>query len=319
MPAAVETMMYAGDVPWHGEGQYVGDHDVLSAQAMKAAGLGWKVNKEEIYASLEDGDVYIPGSRAMVRDSDRKVLGIVGKNYQPLQNSEAFQLMDELVQDGEVRYHTAGALDGGRKVFLLAKIGGYEVVPGDLVDKFILLYNSHDGTGSVRWLPTEVRVVCANTVALALRGGRGEGLAVRHTRNMKTRLGEARHIFGIAQHELKKREEFSRMLANTRMTDMQFREFSNILIPDPAEGKSVTRAQNNRDKLQNLYLMGRGAEIPGVRFTGWAAYNAVTEYVNYKRSSKGGQSNRFQSALFGSGEKFIRKAEETLTDMLLAA
>ena len=223
MPAAVETMMYAGDVPWHGEGQYVGDHDVLSAQAMKAAGLGWNVNKEEIYASLEDGDVYIPGSRAMVRDSDRKVLGIVGKNYQPLQNSEAFQLMDELVQDGEVRYHTAGALDGGRKVFLLAKIGGYEVVPGDLVDKFILLYNSHDGTGSVRWLPTEVRVVCANTVALARRGGRGEGLAVRHTRNMKTRLGEARHIFGIAQHELKKREEFSRMLANTRMTDMQFR------------------------------------------------------------------------------------------------
>ena len=81
MPAAVETMMYAGDVPWHGEGQYVGDHDVLSAQAMEAAGLGWNVNKTDIYASLDDGDVYIPNSRAMVRDSDQKVLGIVGKNY----------------------------------------------------------------------------------------------------------------------------------------------------------------------------------------------------------------------------------------------
>jgi len=315
MAAAVETMMYAGDVPWHGEGVYVGDQNVHSKQALEASGLEWEVEKRNIYA---EGGIQIPDQRAVVRPMDESVLGIVGKNYNLLQNTEAFQFMDSLVDEGLMRYHTAGSLRNGKKIWVLGKIGQFEALPGDLVDKYILLYNSHDGSGALRCLPTTVRVVCANTVAMALGKGKGEGIAVRHTRNMHSRMDEAKHIFGLANNHLANVVDFSKALAQTQMTNDNWDTFANTLIPDPKEGNKK-RAENARDKLQSLYLMGRGQDLPGVRFTGWAAYNAVTEYVNYYRSSKGGQANRFESALFGSGSNLVRKAETTLNEMLLAA
>tara|TARA_R100000152_G_C6782153_1_gene218652 strand:+ start:4867 stop:5844 length:978 start_codon:yes stop_codon:yes gene_type:complete len=325
MPAAVETMMYAGATPWHGEGTYVGDQDVLSKEALVASGLEWGVHKAECYAQDEGGDIFIPDMRAVLRDTDNAYMGMVGKDFHLLQNSEAFEFMDSLVEEGKMRYHTAGSLRNGKRIFILGKIGEYEALPNDLVDKYILLYNSHDGTGALRCLPTTVRVVCANTVNMALSQGRGQGISVRHTKNMRSRMDEAHKIFGLAQDQLSEAEEFHKALAQTTMTNGQWDEFANILIPDPVgEGKdgkpkNPKRAQNNRDKLQNLYLMGRGSEISGVRFTPWAAYNAVTEYVNYERSSRGGQANRFESALFGSGATLIQKAESTLKEMFLAA
>ena len=320
MAAAVETMMYAGDVPWHGEGVYVGDQNVHSKQALEASGLEWEVEKRAMYAHTEPGEeaIEIPDQRAVVRPMDNSVLGVVGKNYNLLQNTEAFEFMDSLVDEGLMRYHTAGSLRNGKKIWVLGKIGEFEALPGDLVDKYILLYNSHDGSGALRCLPTTVRVVCANTVAMALKGGRGQGISVRHTRNMRNRMEEARNIFGLANQQLDNVVDFSKALAQTQMTNDNWDTFANTLIPDPKEGNKK-RAENAREKLQNLYLMGRGQDLPGVRFTGWAAYNAVTEYVNYYRSSKGGQGNRFESALFGSGSNLVRKAETTLNDMLLAA
>jgi len=325
MAAAVETMMYVGNVPWHGEGTYVGDENVHSKEALVASGLEWDVHKAECYAQEEGGDIFIPDMRAVLRDSDNAYMGMVGKDFNLLQNSEAFEFMDSLVDEGLMRYHTAGSLRNGKRIFILGKIGQYEALPNDLVDKYILLYNSHDGTGALRCLPTTVRVVCANTVALALNKGQGQGISVRHTKNMRSRMDEAKQIFGLAQEQLAEVEEFHKALAQTEMTNEQFNEFANILIPDPiGEGKdgkpkNPKRAQNNRDKLQNLYILGRGSEIKGVRFTGWAAHNAVTEYVNYERSARGGQANRFESALFGSGAALVQKAESTLSEMLLAA
>ena len=319
MAAAVETMMYVGETPWHGEGTYVGDDNVYSKEALVASGLEWGVHKAECYAQEDGGDIFIPDMRAVLRDTDNAYMGMVGKDFNLLQNSEAFEFMDSLVDEGKMKYHTAGSLRNGKRIFILGKIGQYEALPNDLVDKYILLYNSHDGTGALRCLPTTVRVVCANTVALALSQGRGQGISVRHTKNMRSRMDEAQQIFGLAQEQLSEVEDFHKALAQTQMSNTQWDEFSNILIPDPEEGKNNTRAKNNREKLQNLYLMGRGSEISGVRFTGWAAYNAVTEYVNYSRSSRGGQANRFESALFGSGATLIQKAESTLTDMMLAA
>jgi len=319
MPAYVETMMYAGAVPWHGLGTYVGDDDILSDEAIVAAGLDWSADKTPLfYEESSDSPWGSPSTKkidthvAMIRSDNKRCLGIVGDGYTPLQNKDSFALMDSLVKDGEMKYHTAGSLREGKQVWLLGQIGSFDVVPGDRVDKFMMLSNSHDGSSALRMFFTNVRVVCANTAALALDGARGKGMTLRHTKNLTNRVEQAQKALALAVKHHEKMEEFMRHLADTNMTASKMDEFINSLIPLPEEGKSMTRAENQQGQLLELFERGRGQDIPGVRGTAWAAFNAVTEYTNYERSTRGGQSNRFESALFGSGAKMVDQAVKLL-------
>mgnify|MGYP001163635944 CR=1 FL=1 len=308
MVAAVETMMYAKQTPWHGEGVYVGDEDVLSAQAIEASGLDWTVSKRALFSPAANGwDVtQIETHVSLVRDTDEAVLGVVGAKYEPLQNYEAFSIMDSLVQDGDMRYHTAGSLRGGKRIWLLGKIGSHEVVAGDRVDQYMLLWNTHDGSGAVRILPTEVRVVCANTAAVALRNGRRTGLSVRHTKNMKARIQDANNALVKTREAFEDAKDFHQKLADVSFL-YQWNDFVHELVPDPAEGVNNTRAKNTREELTGLFHSGVGNNIPGVVRTGWAAYNAVTEYNSFSRTVRGGGS-RFEATLFGSGQAFYDRA-----------
>jgi phage/plasmid-like protein (TIGR03299 family) len=319
MPAEVETMMYAGAVPWHGFGTYVGEDNALSEDVLRLAGLDWGVEKRPLLVQPTEGLITqnVESHRAIVRTSDQSVLGIVGKGYSPLQNAEAVSLLDDLVGKGLVKYHTAGALRGGKRIWLLAKVDSYDVVGGDRVDEYLLLWNSHDGSSALRVLWTKIRVVCTNTASAALAAGKGQGLTLRHTRSMKSRLAQAHEVLGISKEIFQESRDVDRMLAKFQMGTQKWDGLlDHMFAIDPDATKaSHTYAMNRRSELTELFENGVGQNLPGVSGTGWAAYNALTEYANFHRSTRGGQERRFESAISGSGAKFVQRGTKFLVSL----
>jgi phage/plasmid-like protein (TIGR03299 family) len=302
-------MMYVGRTPWHGLGEYVGEEPVLSSDALKLAGLDWEV--EEHPLTLAGHTQPIPDKAAIIRKDNYVHLGVVGRVYRPLQNREAFAFMDVLVAEGQMRYHTAGSLRGGKKVWMLGQIASFDAVPGDRVDQFLLGYNQHDGQGAFRIFFTAVRVVCANTARLALEQDGRRGVAIRHTPGMCRRVNDASQLLGLARKSHENYRELIVVLARTRLRGAAAEEVVKELIPLPI-GKNPTRALNTRRRILSLYDHGRGQDIPGVRGTAWALYNAVTEYTNYRRTTRRGQAGRFEAALFGTGHNLVERATKAL-------
>lgn len=321
MSHEVESMFYAGDTPWHGLGVYVGDENVDSKTAIEQAGLNWRVEKRPMFVSLAGQSVEVPSHRAMVRTSDDSLLGVVGAGYGIVQNTEAFDTLDALADDGSIRYHTAGSLRNGQRIFILAKFGSSEVVPGDFVDRFLFCWSTHDGTGSIRMLPTSVRVVCANTAKMALLDGRGEGMVVRHTSRALDRLAEAREALGFATMAAEHEAEIAKTLVRLPMSTDKWTRLLAAVVPENDAAKRHTRTDNIRTEILRLAEEGRGSDLPGVSGTGWGALQSVVEYVNYYRATRAAdetqrQSNRFESSLFGSGAALIDSARSELLSMV---
>jgi len=314
MAHEIETMMYAGSVPWHGLGTFVGQAPVSSEVALRESGLDWSVSKRLMWTDGQPVNTHA----AICRDTDDKILGVVGAKYQPLQNTQAFSFLDSLVEDGSMRYHTAGSLRGGQRVWLLGKIGEHEVVPNDRVDQYLMLYNSHDGSSALRVLWTEVRVVCANTARMALSSAKAsDGIAVRHTVNMDRKVAEAAKILGLAKSAAEVTADYHKRLAATAWTDTDFKAFLESLIPDREtleKGQRNTRRENVREDLFDLWNgKAIGSEIAGVEGTAWAAYNAVTEYVNHHSTVKSHKDGlRFENIMFGAGNDLMARANTLL-------
>lgn len=319
MSANIETMMYVGAVPWHHTGVYVGDNNVTSKEAIVKAGLDWEVGLAPgFYAHPETGKL-IDGSRqGVVRLSDGALLGEVGARYKPVQNAEAFDFMDALVKDGEVRYHTAGALGGGERIWLLAQLPGeLRIRKEDVTHPFVLLSNTHDGTGALRVLGTSVRVVCANTLGTALSQGKGDGISIRHDGDVMRKLGDARKALGLAKQDFDVFASFAQELDTIRFSLNEMRTMTEILIPlpPPQEGESdITdkvraNTEAKRRSLEDRFADGRGNDGE----TAWHALNAVTEFVDWQ---KGSFDRRTESAWFGSGAALKRKAVYLLDDAL---
>jgi len=318
----VETMMYAGITPWHGLGTYVGDEPLTSDDAIIQAGLDWTVSKRDLFAFADGNAVPVDNHKAIVRDTDDRVMGVVGKNYTPIQNLDAFGFMDSLVKEGAMRYHTAGSLSGGRRVWMLGKVGESEIVPQDKVEHYLFLYNGFDGKTSLRCLWTDVRVVCANTARAALSRGEKTGVSVRHTRNAMANIKEAQKVLGLAVDAFSESADFMRTLADTPMPTSDWVDFCLTLVPEPATDedgniskRGRTRVDNQRRELTSLFLSGTGVSIPGVAGTAWGAYNALTEYASFHRTTRGSQDKRFESLLLGTGNDFIQRGTDILRDL----
>jgi phage/plasmid-like protein (TIGR03299 family) len=163
------SAMFAYQPAWHGFGTVVSEAQT-SADALRIAGLDWTVALTDLAAIMPDGSHQpIDTHRATMRTDTGKALGAVGLRYQPLQNRDAFAWMDEVVGEQLAIWHTCGSLRGGKDVWMLAKLpGNLEVCDRDVLDKYVLITNNHAGTGAVRLFPTSVRVVCANTLRLAI-------------------------------------------------------------------------------------------------------------------------------------------------------
>jgi len=311
------SMMYVGEVPWHSLGTRL-SAPATALEAIEAAGLDYDIALADLTTT---GGIPVPSRKAVVRTDTDDVLGVVGTNYVPVQNRQAFGFLDAIAADGGIRYHTAGALRRGERIWLLGKLAGQIRVKGsdDLTEKFLLLSNSHDGSSALRIYFTPIRVVCANTLAMADRSGKGEGIAIRHQGNLPAKVREAQEVLGLARRyydDLEIRVDF---LAGHHPTAAQLARYFEALYPDPAEG-SNSRARNVRDSLYKLFERGKGQEIPGIRHTSWAAFNAVTEFVDHHRSTRGRSdhergSNRLESAWFGSGNRLKQQAFRLALDM----
>ena len=193
MAANVETMFYVRKAPWHGLGTKVTEAPT-SKDALRLAGLDWKVMQEPIYTETEER---IEGYKANIRDSDRKVLGVVTDRYKVIQNEEAFAFTDELLGEG-VRYETAGSLQGGKRVWMLAHLPHEYIISGERISPYLVFSNTHDGSGAIKVALTPIRVVCSNTLNLALSTAK-RSWSMIHTGDIKGKMKEARETLFMAE------------------------------------------------------------------------------------------------------------------------
>lgn len=311
------AMMYSGETPWHGLGTKL-DEPATAAEAIDAAGLNYHVDLRSIET---DEGIPVPQRKAVIRTDSNQVLGVVGNSYQPVQNQQCFGFLDSVVQDGRLRYHTAGALGKGEKVWMLAKLDGEIRIKDseDVTDKFLLLSNSHDGSSAFRVFFTPIRVVCANTLGMAERRSRGQGVSIIHKGDLNAKVGEAQEILGFAKRFYDDLGERINRLASHYPSRRQLEIFFETLYPDQPESKTK-RAENIRTELFRLFEHGRGQNIPTTKLTTWAAFNAVTEFVDHHRSTRGRtdherKSRRLESAWFGSGSRLKSDAWAAALEM----
>lgn len=317
----VDTMMYTGARPWHGLGTEL-QHAATAATAIKAAKLAWHVGLQPIY--LKSGKT-IPGFQATVREDSKTPLGIVRMRYQPIQNAEAFEFFDAVIGKGKAVYHTAGSLGHGEQIWILAKL------PNDLIvkragtaehtEKFLLLSNHHDACGSMRMFYTPVRVVCQNTLNMAMDGAGGrEGVCIRHTGVIRNKVAEAQRLLGIAVKYYDDMSVLANALVAKPMTVQTTNSFVEKVFPT-SKTEPSTRLANIRQDVVRLIDQGRGNTAPGIHGTAWAALNGVIEFVDYNRTPRGETPeqqavSRLESIWFGSGAEIKARAWDVATALV---
>lgn len=323
MPANIATtngkpaFCYWGESPWHRLGQKL-EAPATAAEAITAAGLDYEVTLTDV--ATVDG-MMVPKTKAVVRYDNQTVLGTVSDRYCPVQNRQAFGFLDAVVADGGLRYHTAGALGRGEKIFLLAKLPGEIRVKNtdDLVNKYLLLSNAHDGSAALRVLFTPVRVVCQNTLSMALRQGHGEGVSIRHNGNLAAKIEAAQRVLGLATTFYDDAQSKIDRLASVYPTAAQLDTYFKVLYPDPEDAADNGRAKETREKLHGLFEGGIGHDMPGIKHTLWCAYNAVTELLDHRtyrgRNEQERASNRLQSIWWGTAAKVKEQAWEAALDL----
>ena len=275
MLANVETMFSVREKPWHGLGTIVMEAPA-SAEALRLAGLDWEVVQEPIYT---DSNEKIEGYRVNVRDSDRKVLGVVSDRYKVVQNVDAFSFTDELLGKG-VRYETAGSLQEGKKVWLLARIPREYIIAGERISPYLVFSNTHDGSGSVKVAITPVRVVCNNTLNLALDTAK-RSFSMMHTGNVQDKIQEARHTLFMAEEYMDYLSIEFEQLRRQKVTDGQVREYIEQLLPMDEEPTSIQR--KNIIRLRED-MMRRYYDAPDLQKVGKNAYrfiNAVSDFATH--------------------------------------
>ena len=299
-----ENRMFAVGKAWHDKGIRV-DKEVTSAEAIKLAKLDYEIKKVDLFT--KEG-VKAEGFLGNMNTQNNKVLGIVSDRYKIVQNVEAFSFFDNIVKSGEAFYHSAGALGNGERIWLLAKLPQNLMVfkDIDIVEKYLLLTNCHDGKGSLLMYFTPIRVVCQNTLIASYKDSK-DGISIRHMGDIKTKTDGARIALGFALDFYKDFDKQALSMVNTNMNIEGAREYFNrVCNINEAEKELSTQAENTRSRLLQLFREGKGNSIDGVKDTVWAGYNAVTEYADFHKTIKG--DNRIQSILFGSAADLKRRA-----------
>lgn len=273
MAALVENMMYVREKPWHGLGTRV-DEAPTSAEALRLAGLDWTVEQRNIQIC---GGAKISNFKANVRSTDGRILGVVTERYKIVQNSEAFEFTDSLI-GGEVRYETAGSLNDGKKIWLLARLPETEIV-GDKTEPYLCFSNTHDGSGAIRVCMTPIRVVCNNTLNLALDGAK-RAWSVRHTGDMQSKMHEARICLEMASNYMDGLRRTAYRMANTTVTRDKLYKILDELFP--VDEDSTDREKRSMQKLRNDYMICYFApDILKFRGTAWGAVNAMSDMLSH--------------------------------------
>ena len=314
-------MMYVGETPWHKLGTQLDAPPKTAAAVIVAANLDWEVKKQPVYAFDGTSGCAVPGYYATVRADfwekpDCEPFGLVGEEYNVLQNREAFSFFDPIIQTGQVTYETAGALGHGERIWMLAKVKGDIKIKGkDEVQRYLLLSNGHDGRTALKIKFTPVRVVCQNTLSFALSFG-SDLLRSHHGHGMDRRIESAQETVGIILKQYDSLARHYNRFAEVQMnTDLLGRYLGEVFpLPkrrtnqrDRSYQQAVARTNHLRLTGGHLFDEGRGNKLAAIKGTLWAAYNGVTELVDHHLAYRNAEQ-RMESVCFGEGERTKRLA-----------
>ena len=311
MAHQVETMAYAGEVPWHGLGTKV-PADLGPLQMMQKAGCDWTVSKQQMY--VLDG-IPVTGKKALIRDGENDVLDIVGDDWNPVQNSEAFEFFHEYCMAGDMEMHTAGSLDNGRNVWVLAKVKeSFSILGDDQVDSYLLFSNPHKYGKAIDVRFTPIRVVCNNTLTMSLNAESKNQVKLNHRTVFDADM--VKQTLGIAHDKFEKYKEVAEFLSSKRYTKESLVNYYNEVFPHTyagSKGKTVESfddlTKNAKDAHDVLHTQPGATKGEG---SFWQAFNSVTFMTDHimGRSAE----SRLNSAWFGQNQtrkvKALQKAVE---------
>ena len=275
MAANIESIFYTRTKPWHSLGKYVAEAPA-SREALKLAGLDWNVIQKDVYTG--DG-IYVPGFKANVRDKDDKVLGIVTNRYKVVQNRDAFAFTDTLLGEG-VRYETAGSLLGGKKIWLLARLPREYIVTGERISPYLVFSNTHDGSGAVKVAVTPIRVVCNNTLNLALSTA-DRSWSMIHTGDINSKIKEAEDTLFMAENYMSELGKEFEHLRDIKLDQEQIHDYIELLLHLEEGASPVTR--RNVKKLRED-MTSRYYDAPDLKTMPDNAYrfiNAVSDFATH--------------------------------------
>lgn len=309
-----ETGFFVRQKAWHNLGTVLEDAPTIETGLIQA-GLNWKVKEMSVAAYGNGVELFdAPLHKAIVRETDNKVLGVMSKKYTPLQNEDAFKFFDQILESKEASLEAAGSLREGRRIWIIAKINGAEteIVKDDPVTGYLLLHNSHDGSMSVGVQYTNIRVVCMNTLSAALRQGEqsGEVLKVRHTANLDISLNAIKNAVNLSKQTFEFSVQAYQAMAKKKIDIKGVEKYVCEVLSKTEfiEGSKTPKALN---QILESYETGAGATKNGVYGTYWGAYNAVTDWIDHTRGGVKKNSNqRVESSWFGSGKIIRDKAFE---------
>lgn len=294
-------------VTWSGIGTNVTEAQ-SSEEALALSGLNWSVYQQEMTA---DNGVPVKGFLANIRDIDDKILGVVTDKYQIVQNREAFAFTDELLGHG-VRYETAGMLQDGRKTWILAKMPQKYQMLGDWIEPYLVFYNSHDGSGSLKVALTPIRVTCQNTLNLALRRAK-RNWSTKHTGDIHQKLEDAKETLFRAEQYMDELGSEMNYLASIHFSEQEAETFIQELITVP---KNATKTQEKnveklREDLRARYFLA--PDLCSLSGTGYRLINAVSDFATHMKPLR--QTPNFQENLFArtiDGHPLIDKAHRMI-------
>lgn len=296
---------------------------VTVADAVKLGGLDYKVELRPLRTA--EG-LMVPQSKAVVRTDTNKVLGVVGNRYTVLQNERAMDVLSNIVGPDKAVFESAGVLRDGAIAFFVLKLPSIINLPGnDVIEKRFLFYTTHDGSGMTRVKSIPFRMFCANQLNIAL-SGKGEGIALRHVPSIDDKLKEAERMLSYEERFYRDFEEVARRMLKTKFTDKDMEKFAIELVPSK-NGEDDVPPQTVAARNQIIELFSEGAGQRDNRYargTVWAAFNAVTEFVDHYRRTRTAEQGRreelkTESTWFGSGARLKQAAYTTLLPRLKAA
>jgi phage/plasmid-like protein (TIGR03299 family) len=265
--------------------------------------------------------VVVPKHKAIVRDSDNTILGVAGQRYKPLQNADALNFFAPFHESGLCQFETAGSLRAGQKIWIMAALNApeLEIVRGDVVRKYLLLSNGHDGVTGIRVGFTPVRVVCANTLAMAHSDTQSKLVRVFHSSQTLANLELLRDTINAANASFEATAEQYRALTRKQVNKADLEKYVDVVFYNgkaaETDREKIAR-ENLNNEIQRLFETGYGNDMQGVRGTVWALYNGVTQYLSYEA----GRSTdvRIDSLWFGDNKAVNQKAFDAALDLVAA-
>lgn len=303
MSHEVETMAYAGQVPWHGLGVEV-RNDLTPVQMMEKAGCDWTVEQQPLVTAT---GLEIEDKVALVRTSDNTVLDVTGKDWKPVQNEDAFNFFAEYVAAGDMEMHTAGSLKNGRNVWALAKVNeSFSINGDDQVDSYLLFSNPHEYGKAIDIRFTPIRVVCHNTLTFSLQSASKNFVKLNHRSEFDADM--VKQQMGLASEKFAQYKEMAEFLSSRRYTAESLIQFYNEVFPfTHKSAEEVTKAEdlskNAKAAMDVLYTQ------PGANYaegSWWQALNSVTYLTDHKLGRNA--DSRMQSSWFGVNQTRKLKA-----------